>query len=80
MAGLEDRYVVAPICDEIGVPILDASKLWRQHLASSEDPAPLGFATDPHFNELGHRLIAEAIDSELREMRVAEVSSGLLRR
>lgn len=80
MAGLEDSNVVAPICDEVGVPVLDASKLFRQHLASSETPAPLGFPTDPHFNELGHRLIAEAIDSELCDLSIAEVSGELLRR
>ena len=64
------------ICDELSVPMLDLSCRWQEHFAASEDARPLCFKTDPHYNELGHQLLAEAIRSELEQLRTASVADS----
>jgi hypothetical protein len=55
------------ICGELSIGLLDLSGHWRQHLAGPK-PAPLQFRNDPHYNEAGHRLLAESIHAELERL------------
>jgi len=61
--------VVPTVCDEMGITWFDLSKRWREYQNSPEKDQSPYFATDPHFNELGHRLIAEGMHGELTRLR-----------
>jgi lysophospholipase L1-like esterase len=61
--------VVPTVCDELGVTWFDLSKRWREYQNSPEKDQSPYFATDPHFNEFGHRLIAEGMHGELTRLR-----------
>jgi lysophospholipase L1-like esterase len=61
--------VVPTVCDELGVTWFDLSKRWREYQNSPEKDQSPYFPTDPHFNELGHRLIAEGMHAELLRLR-----------
>jgi lysophospholipase L1-like esterase len=61
--------VVPTVCDELGVTWFDLSKRWREYQNSAEKDQSPYFPTDPHFNEIGHRLIAEAVHAELQRLR-----------
>ena len=74
------RKNLARICASVGVPLLDISAPWREHFASSDEPEQTNFATDPHYNELGHQLIANGIHEQLEKLRVAAGDAKLLRR
>lgn len=63
--------VVPAVCEELGIAWFDLSRRWSEYYASPEGSQPWCFPTDPHFNELGHRLIAEGIHGELLRMRRA---------
>ena len=57
------------VCTPIDVPVLDLWRHWHAYLATHDEPT--SFHTDPHFNRLGHRLLAESIRSELTRLDVA---------
>jgi hypothetical protein len=52
------------LCKELSIGYLDLTPRWKQHFDSPE-PAPLQFRHDPHYNEVGHELLAAAIGAEL---------------
>jgi lysophospholipase L1-like esterase len=59
-----------PICDAENLTLLDLSGYWQAHLGKTDEEAR--FPTDPHYNELGHRLLAEAMIEQLEQVRVGE--------
>ena len=65
------RKNLARICASVGVPLLDISAPWHEHFASSDEPEQTNFATDPHYNELGHQLLATGIHEQLQKLQVA---------
>jgi len=66
---------VPSVCDELGITWLNPAEWWNRH-AALQGSEPTAFKTDPHFNELGHRMIAEAIYSELQRVRGTEATAG----
>ncbi len=58
------------ICRDLGIPCANLSERWRRHFATPGAPS-ISFRSDPHFNELGHKLIAEVIQRELPALRTA---------
>jgi len=68
-------YVPA-VCDDLGITWLSLADRWHRHAASPQAAEPTAFKTDPHFNELGHRMIAEAIYSELQRVRGTEATAA----
>ena len=63
--------VVPAVCDEAGIAWFDLSRRWSEYYASPQATEAWCFPTDPHFNELGHRLIAEGMHGELARLRSA---------
>ena len=63
--GSHVRQIVEQVCAELEIPVFDLAPRWNEHLASSRQPVPLHFKTDPHYTEAGHRLLAEGIDTAL---------------
>jgi hypothetical protein len=61
--------VVPAVCEELGITWFDLTERWSAYYASDEASQRWCFPTDPHFNELGHRLIAEGIHGELARWR-----------
>jgi hypothetical protein len=72
----EGGHYVPSVCKELGMTCLSREERWHQHATSPQAAEPTAFKSDPHFNELGHRLLAEAIDSELRRVRNTEAMAA----
>ena len=62
------------ICAAISAPLLDLSEPWRKHFESG-NPEPTNFRTDPHYNDVGHRLLATALHDHFENQRMAEIIS-----
>lgn len=68
--GVDEKMTA--ICRDLGIGVIDLSRRWQQYQAESAEPARTSFKTDPHYNEVGHRLIAEGYHAELERIRVAD--------
>jgi hypothetical protein len=53
------------VCRELDIRLLDATKRLRRFRNSSDGNQVIYFSKDPHPNQLGHRLFAEALLEEL---------------
>ncbi len=67
--------VLAEVCDELGIPLVDLAPRWQSHTHST-NPVPTSFPTDPHYNARGHELLARALFEQLgpatRSLRLAD--------
>lgn len=75
----EGMPVVPVICGELGIDCLSLAARLKQHAESPQAAEPIAFNNDPHFNELGHQLLGEAIHSELKRVRSAETLAAKAR-
>lgn len=62
---------VRQVCRRQSIPVLDITKRLHAYQATGGDLANLHLQSDPHYNEAGHRLIAEAIQEEMRFLPAA---------
>lgn len=78
-AGIEFRVVleakpggqISELCSELGVGVIDIGPGWQAaHLAAGEDQAT-SFPHDPHYNRLGHELLARSLWGEMAQVPVA---------
>jgi lysophospholipase L1-like esterase len=76
----QSRHLAVRACQELSIPFFDLSERFSHHLASAEDGELVVFELDPHYNETGHRLLAEAIREELDTLDVAERDTPMLLR
>ncbi len=65
-----DAQEVQWSCEAIGVPVLDVRSRLEAHLQSPA-PEPVNFR-EGHFTAVGHRLIAEELDLQLKQIRGQE--------
>ncbi|MCE9527164.1 MAG: SGNH/GDSL hydrolase family protein [Planctomycetales bacterium] len=64
--GTPQHYgALAQICHELDVPFIDVSEPFTRHEAGPNRNQPWRFPTDTHCTELGNRLFAQAIQSQL---------------
>lgn len=56
---------VSAICRELEVPVLDIGPGWQASLLAVGVEQPTSFPHDPHYNELGHKLLAHTLWDEL---------------
>jgi lysophospholipase L1-like esterase len=63
---------VRQVCRELDIPLLDLSKPWSEHLATSADP--LQFSHDPHYTARGHQLLAHSLRAAFSQPVVASRS------
>jgi len=52
------------LCESAGIPFLDTTALLQQHVEAGEN---VYFPDDSHFNEIGQRLVADALAEFLPE-------------
>ncbi|MBI2826006.1 MAG: hypothetical protein HYX69_15080 [Planctomycetia bacterium] len=72
------RQRLEKTCRELGIAYLDLSGPWQRN-AAAEHPEPTSFKYDPHYNALGHQLLAEGLFHELDAWRMVEASLALRR-
>jgi len=68
----EGMPIVPVVCRELEIPCLSLTERLKQHAESPQAGESIAFKSDPHFNELGHQLLGEAIHSELKRVRNSE--------
>lgn len=67
---------VSAICQELEVPVLDLGPGWQAALLAVGVEEPTSFPHDPHYNELGHKLLARTLWEELGHAPLANRPTG----
>lgn len=68
--------IVTELCREMNIDCLSLTERWQRFHESPQAGEPVAFKSDPHYNELGHQLLGEAIHSELKRVRTAEATAA----
>ncbi len=71
MVSLDSQNADAKeICEELSIPVIDLADYFVRHKASP-NWAPVDFKNDPHWNELGNKIAADALFEQLEKIRAA---------